>query len=224
MCIYAATLRGASEVFAIDHVVSRLNQAQSLGAIPINFTSKTLGTASQQILKLRPNGIECVVDCAGQEIALNHDLVPQQNYIINEAIAIASGGGGIGLTGVYAALPNSEGAPLGETQAGELAVAIPSLWIKGLSIKGGSMTEVYYEILPRVFDMVRNGKARLGFVASLRVGIEDAPGAYERFHKRLEGKVVIEFPWGRGEERLGEVVGGGEEEGGVAKPEFRFPV
>lgn len=226
MCIYAATLRGASEVFAIDHVRSRLDQAKSLGAIPIDFSSQKLGPASQQIFKLRPGGIECVVDCAGQEAALNHDLVPQQNYIINEAIMIASGGGGIGLTGVYARLPNSKGVPRGETQAAELSVSIPDLWLKSVSIKGGSVMEVYYDILPRIFDMVRNRKARLGFVVSSKVRIEDAPKAYERFDKKLETKVVIEFPWKRSEAGLAEVAANGKEEleEKGAKPEFRFPV
>lgn len=205
---------------------SRLDQAKKLGAIPIDFSSKKKGSASVQILKVRPGGIECVVDCAGQEAALNEELVPQQNYIINEAIKIACGGGGIGLTGVYARVPNSEGVPRGETLDAELSVAVPSMWLKSLSVKGGTVMEVYYEIFPRVFDLVRSGKAKLGFVVSLVVGIEDAPRAYERFDKRLETKVVIEFPWWRKEEGLVgvNVSGGVEEEEVVAKPEFRFPV
>src|SRR5205085_1447378 len=61
MCVYSATLRGASKVYAIDHVRERLDKAAALGAVPIDFTS-TEGTASEQILRRQPDGVQRVVD------------------------------------------------------------------------------------------------------------------------------------------------------------------
>ncbi len=193
MCVYAAMIRGASQVYAVDHVRDRLDRAAALGAIPIDFTSAD-GTASEQILRRRPRGVERTVDCIGQE-AVNHRLKPQQNYAIQEAIKVTGNGGGIGLIGVYAALPTSKGVPLGDTMDSDLAVAIPTLWLKNLSLKSGNLSTVYYDLVPRLFELVRAGKARLGFVVSAQANIEDAPKMYERFDKKLETKVVLRFPW-----------------------------
>src|SRR5205814_8949569 len=37
MAAYSSLLRGAAEVFVVDHNTSRLELAESIGAIPVNF-------------------------------------------------------------------------------------------------------------------------------------------------------------------------------------------
>jgi threonine dehydrogenase-like Zn-dependent dehydrogenase len=193
MCAYAALLRGASRVYSIDHVRDRLDKAASIGAIPIDFTSSA-GTASEQILRREPNGVERAVDCIGQE-CVNQYLKPQQNYVIQEAIKVAKYNGGIGLAGVYASQGNSAGTPLGDTMAKELSISIPDMWLKNVSIGAGTVGPAYFEILPKAFELVKSGRARLSWLVTSQVGIEDVPEAYERFDKKLEIKVVIRFPW-----------------------------
>jgi threonine dehydrogenase-like Zn-dependent dehydrogenase len=195
MCVYAATLRGASQVFAVDSVRARLDKAASLGAIPIDFTSEEDGPASAQILRRRPEGIKRAVDCVGFE-AVNHRLKPQQNYVINECIRVASVGGGIGQVGVYMASPTSKGVPRGGEVDPVYEINLSEAWPKSLSIKMGVCP--IYELLPRLFELVRTGRARLGWLVSATMGIEDAPTAYERFEKKLETKVVFRFPWAHG--------------------------
>jgi threonine dehydrogenase-like Zn-dependent dehydrogenase len=191
MCVYAATLRGASQIFAVDSVRSRLDKAASLGAIPIDFTSED-GTASEQILRRRPEGVRRCVDCVGFE-AVNHRLKRQQNYVINECIHVASAGAGIGQVGVYMAFPTSKGAPHGGEIDPVYEINLSEAWLKSLSIKGGACP--IFELLPRLFDLVKTGRAKLGWVVSAAMGIEDAPKAYELFEKKLETKIVFRFPW-----------------------------
>ena len=196
MCVYAALLRGASRVYAIDHVRDRLDKAASLGAIAIDFTSPD-GTASEQILRREPTGgVERTVDCIGQE-CVNHHLKPQQNYVIEEAIKVTKYNGGIGLIGVYATVGKSAGVPLGDTMDKQLSISLPDLWFKNLSLGSGSIGPALYDVLPRAWDMVKSGRARLSWVVTSQIGIEDAPKAYERFDKKQEIKVVIRFPWAR---------------------------
>ncbi|KAL2142938.1 hypothetical protein VTI28DRAFT_517 [Corynascus sepedonium] len=195
MCAYAALLRGASRVYAVDHVRDRLDKAASIGAIPIDFTSEA-GTASEQILRRETGGVARAVDCIGQE-CLNHHLRSQQNYVLQEAIKVARYNGGIGILGVYAATGRSAGAPLGDMMDKELLISIPDMWLKNLSIRGGTLFPSLYDILPKAFELVKSGRARLDWVVTSQIGIEDAPAAYERFDKKLEIKVVIRFPWAR---------------------------
>jgi len=197
MCVYAALLRGASRVYAVDHVRERLDKAASLGAVPIDFTSSREGTASEQILRREPTGgVERTIDCIGQE-CVNHLLKPQQNYVIEEAIKVTKFNGGIGLIGVYASLPSSAGAPLADTMDRQLSVSLPDMWLKNLTMGTGSVAPALYDVLPRTWDLVRSGRAKLDWVVSSQIGIEDAPEAYRRFDRKEEIKVVIRFPWAR---------------------------
>jgi threonine dehydrogenase-like Zn-dependent dehydrogenase len=227
LCAYIAILRGASMVFVVDHVRERLDKAASIGAVPIDFTSDA-GTASEQILRRKPDGVERSVDCIGQT-CLNHQLKPQQNYVIEEAIRVTKYAGGIGLPGVYAAQPRSAGTPRGDLMDNELSVSVPQLWIKNLSIGAGSIFPSLYEILPKAFALVKSGKVRLDWLVTSQIGIEDAPEAYRRFDEKLEIKVVIRFPWEREQVRASseavqsvagvEAIGEGPEEKGIASGE-----
>ncbi|KAK4170861.1 alcohol dehydrogenase GroES-like domain-containing protein [Triangularia setosa] len=195
MCVYAAQLRGASQIFAVDHVRERLDKATSLGAIPIDFTSEH-GSAVDQILKRRPEGVMRVVDCVGYE-AVNARLRPQQNYVMQEAIKVASVNGGIGLAGLYLTMPTSKGVPKGGDIDPNYELNMSEVWLKSLTIKSGIVP--IYDVLPRMVELVKMGKAKLSWVVSAQMNIEDAPQAYKLFSERLETKVVFRFPWSRGE-------------------------
>lgn len=193
MCAYSAMLRGASRVYSIDHVRQRLDKAASIGAIPIDFTSKD-GTASEQILRREKDGVDRTVDCIGQE-CVNHHLKPQQNYVIQEAIKVTKVNCGIGLIGVYYAQSNAPGRPRAETMHKELEIPIPDLWSKGLSIGSGNVGPWLYKGLPKAFELVKSGRAKLGWIVTSEVEIDKVPEAYKRFDKKEEVKVVIRFPW-----------------------------
>lgn len=189
LCAYSALLRGAAKVYSIDHVEARLEKAASIGAIPINFTNHA---ASEQLAVLEPNGVIRSVDCCGYE-CVNADLKPQQNFIIEEASKITASGGGFGIPGVYMAQASTQGAPLAGNVKPEIIFPISAFWIKGIRIQGGAVDTK--AVAPMLVELVKSGRAKPGFIVSVKVGIEDAPRMYERFDKHLETKVVIRFPW-----------------------------
>lgn len=182
-------MRGASKVYSIDHVADRLEKAASIGAIPINFRNHP---ASEQLLTREPGGVIRSVDCCGYE-CVNDNLKPQQNFILEEAIKITARGGGIGVPGVYLAQPSSEGKPNAGTVAPEITFPITALWIKGIRLQGGVADPKLAS--DKLVQLVKNGRAKPGFVVSAEVGIEEAPRFYERFDQYLETKVLIKFPW-----------------------------
>jgi len=65
MAVYSCLLRGASEVFAVDHVQERLDKAKEIGAIPINFDA---GDPVRQIKDQRGgNGVDKGIDAVGYQ-------------------------------------------------------------------------------------------------------------------------------------------------------------
>lgn len=191
MCAYSAKLRGASRVYSIDHVPSRLAKAKSIGAIPINFTKG--GLPSEQILKLAPDGVTRVCDCVGEE-CVNEKLEPDQAFVLTEAVKMASDKGGIGVPGVYIAQPDSKGTPRGSTIAPDIKFPLSLFWGKSLSMRGGSADIL--KVAPMLFELVTNGVARPGFVVSKEyVGLEHAPEAFRRFDQHLETKILFKLPW-----------------------------
>lgn len=187
MCAYSAIIRGASLVYVIDHVPARLALAASIGAQPINFTRG--GKASDQILALRPAGVNRAIDCVGQ-FCLNEWLKPQPDYILREAVKIATNGGGLSIADVYQA-----GGPEGYKP--EISFPIPELWAKGLQI-GSGLVDIKDNIRA-LANLVKNGRAKPGFIFSNEYSLEEAPVAYRRFEMHEETKVML-----RGARKLGD--------------------
>ncbi|RYP20774.1 hypothetical protein DL765_002607 [Monosporascus sp. GIB2] len=196
LCAHSALLRGASKVYVIDHVKSRLDKAASIGATPIDFAALGKGGAAAQVLELEPGGVQRACDCVGYE-CVNANLEPEPSYVISEAVKMASAGGGIGIVGVYVNLPASQGTPNADTIPANISFPISTFFIKNLSMRGGAADIL--GLIPTLLQLVRSGRAKPGFVVTSEVGIEQAPRAYRRFDQKLENKVVFRFPWEDGE-------------------------
>ncbi|PVH97459.1 GroES-like protein [Periconia macrospinosa] len=195
LCAYSALLRGASIVYSIDHVTSRLNVAKSIGAVPIDFTK---GDPATQILAMRPLGVHRVCECVGAGAALNPKLEHQPDYIINQAVAMASVNGGIGIIGGYAALPDTEGTPRGHNIPAKISFPISELQGKALTMSGAAVDAKL--VWPQLLGLLETGRAHPSFVFSDEIDIEEAPKAYERFFKRREIKTLIKFDWNKNKE------------------------
>ncbi|KAB5528003.1 putative alcohol dehydrogenase, partial [Coniochaeta sp. 2T2.1] len=188
LCAYSAILRGASRVYSVDHVPARLEKAKSIGAIPINLTK---GKPADQILKLNPTGTTRVCDCVGYE-CVNEKLKPDQSFVINQAVQVASTGGGIGVIGVYFAQPNSKGTPRGTTLSPNVSFPITRWWEKNLTMAGGPVDTKLF--IPILMELVKSGRAKPSFIISAELeGIDDANEAYRLFDKKLETKIVFKF-------------------------------
>lgn len=81
---YVAVHRGASNVYVVDHVEQRLENAASIGAIPINFVASD---PVERILAYEPSGVVRSVDCVGGE-ALNVNLTIEEDILVRQAFRL----------------------------------------------------------------------------------------------------------------------------------------
>jgi threonine dehydrogenase-like Zn-dependent dehydrogenase len=188
LAAYSSILRGVSRVYSIDSVEERLELAASIGAIPINFTK---GEPSAQILALEPDGVQCTLDCIGEE-CINEKMKPDQSFVITQAIKCTSVGGGLAVIGVHFAQPTSKGVERGNIISPTMTFPITLFWEKNLTMRGGEVdSKLFVEPL---LELVKVGRAKPGFVFSSTIDIDDAPKGYRRFSNHLETKVMIKFP------------------------------
>lgn len=188
LCAYSAILRGASQVFSIDHVDSRLATAASIGAIPIDLRN---GSPADQILKILPGGVARACDCIGEE-CVNSELVQQQGFVIGEAVKVTAPNGGIGVAGVYAAQPNTAGTPRGATIVPSIDFPIALFWSKALSMRAGTVNTD--QVINICYSLIKSGRARTGFIVSEKYAIEDAAQAYADFDNHKQTKILFTFP------------------------------
>ncbi|EJT72256.1 hypothetical protein GGTG_09122 [Gaeumannomyces tritici R3-111a-1] len=190
LCAYSAVIRGASAVYVVDHIRQRLDKAESIGPAvrAIDFT-KPGHRASEQILALSPGGVNRAVDCVGEE-ALNEKLERQQDYILRECVHVTAVGGGIGVPGATTVVPKSEGAPLADEIAPEIAFPIAQFWTRGLSMKASFVDPVV--TMPMLLRLIESGRAKPGFIVDEPAhDLSDAPRQYERFNRGEVIKVLF---------------------------------
>jgi threonine dehydrogenase-like Zn-dependent dehydrogenase len=188
MAAYSAILRGASNVYSVDYVSDRLELAESIGAIPINFQDSD---PVEQILAREPNGVARSVDAVGYE-QVNRNLTVQSDVIIHNMLAVTSTGGGLGTVGVYNAHSNNtETAPRASTVHTDLTFSMSDFFFGEYKWEAGPSNPI--ELAPKLVHLVASGKAKPGFIVSDVINIEDAPEAYARFERHETTKVVISF-------------------------------
>jgi threonine dehydrogenase-like Zn-dependent dehydrogenase len=175
LAAYSAFLRGASKVYSVDHVQSRLDLAESIGATPINFN---VSDPVQQILALEPQGVTRSVDCAGYE-AVNASGDIELGIVPRNMMAVTSEYGGIGVAGVYSGNQN-------------MSMSMTQFWSKGLTMGSGIVLPLQHAT--ELVGLISSGVASPSFIVSSTIGIEEAPEYYRRFDQHLESKVVIQFP------------------------------
>jgi threonine dehydrogenase-like Zn-dependent dehydrogenase len=185
MAAYSAVLRGASEVYAVDRVPERLAKAQQIGAIPIDFSK---GDPVDQILAMRHGeGVDRSVDAVGYQAVQGDREVP--NTVLESLVRVTRPTGGLGIPGLY--VPSDPGAPDPHAREGYLMLPFGKLFEKGLTVGTGQCNVKRYNRYLR--DLIIAEKASPSFVVSHEIALEEAPVAYEKFDKRVEGytKVVI---------------------------------
>jgi glutathione-independent formaldehyde dehydrogenase len=98
--------------------------------------------------------------------------------------------GMIGVPGLY--VPNDPGAPTDAAKHGMLLMAIGKLFEEGLRFGTGQANVKQYNRQLR--DLIIEGRAEPSFVVSHRLPLNQAPEAYEKFGKRVEGytKVILQ--------------------------------
>jgi glutathione-independent formaldehyde dehydrogenase len=200
----AVHLRGASLVYVVDNILSRLEKAGEIGAIPIDFDQ---GDPVEQILERRGylrqsagptwrgqqvmNGVTCGIDAIGFQA---HDWTDKSNpsrenpAIVIQALAkLVQPTGRLGIAGVF--LPH-DAKPNDPLEAkGQLAVPWPELFRKDITIGMGRDHDKRY--MTRLRDLIFAGRAKPSVVVTQRLPLADAPDAFIRFDRRQDDYIKV---------------------------------
>jgi glutathione-independent formaldehyde dehydrogenase len=194
LAAYSALLRGAAEVYVVDNIPDRLDQAGELGATPVNFED---GDPVDQIRELRRrrglpigeepmDGVDSAIDAVGFQARDRSDPTRENpTQVIADLARLVNPTGHVGIAGVYAEKdldPAPEGSP-----DGELRVPWATLFSKGVSVAFGRTHDRRYTTPLR--DMVAAGRARPGRIVTHHGGLDAAPGLYDSFDRRADGVV-----------------------------------
>ncbi|RRJ31530.1 glutathione-independent formaldehyde dehydrogenase [Halocatena pleomorpha] len=198
MAAYSAKLQGASEIYSVDRVPSRLDLAEEhCDSTPINFEE---GDPTEQIKDEHGGEVDKGVDAVGyQAIDPETEAEDKDEYsparenpavVLNQLIDTVRPTGQLGIVGLY--VPSDPGAPDETSAAGRLGIDFGRLFEKGHRFGTGQCDVKRYN--RRLRDMIIEGRADPSFLVSHRVGLDDAPEMYEAFDSREEGvtKVLLE--------------------------------
>jgi glutathione-independent formaldehyde dehydrogenase len=189
---YSALLRGAAEVYVVDHVPDRLDKAGELGATPVNFAD---GDPVEQIRDLRRrrglpigeekmDGVQKGIDAVGFQARDRADPSRENpTQVVSDLTRIVNPTGHVAIAGVYTA-KDLHPAPQGSAD-GELRVPWATFFDKGVSVGFGRTHDRRYTT--RLRDLVVSGRARPGQVVTHHGPLGDAPAFYDSFDKRAGG-------------------------------------
>ncbi|SDX79543.1 glutathione-independent formaldehyde dehydrogenase [Halobellus clavatus] len=201
MAAYSAKIKGASEIYVVDRVPSRLELAEEhCDATAINFEE---GNPVEQIIDEHGGEVNKGVDAVGyQSVEPESVRDSDEPYdptkenpgvLINQLIRVVEPKGRLGIIGLY--VPEDPGAPdtISEMEAqGRLGIDFGKLFEKGQGLATGQCDVKSYNRYLR--DLIIAGRAEPSFVVSHRVGLDEAAEMYDRFDNREEGftKVILE--------------------------------
>jgi glutathione-independent formaldehyde dehydrogenase len=187
MAAYSALLRGAAKVFVVDRVPERLQKAEQIGAIPIDFAERN--PVEQIKEQTAGEGADKGVDAVGYQAHAGAEQREEPAVVLNSLIDTVRPTGMLGVPGLY--VPSDPGAPDEHAKRGMLLVSIGRMFEKGLRTGTGQCNVKRYNRQLR--DLIIEGRATPSFVVSHELSLDEAPVAYEKFDKRVEGytKVVL---------------------------------
>src|SRR5262249_13945265 len=109
--------------------------------------------------------------------------------VLEDLIRLVNPTGRIGSVGLY--VPNDPGGINPHAKRGEFRLSFGKLWEKGLSLGTGQTPVARFA--PILCDLVVQGKSKPSFLVSHRLLLEEAPKAYAKFERRIEGytKVIL---------------------------------
>jgi glutathione-independent formaldehyde dehydrogenase len=202
-------LKGASEVYVVDNIAERLKKAEELGAVAVDFAK---GDPVEQIFKLRKRnkgiqqslrpgeekmkGVDCAIDAVGYQA--RDDEYPDKEkptQVLENCLRVVNPTGSIGMIGVYIA--PDPGAKNEQAKNGIYPFPVAEYFDKGVTMGSGQAPVKKYNEYLR--DLIVNGRAKPSKIVSHHIRIDEAPDAYEKFDKRIEGytKVLIRFDEGK---------------------------
>jgi threonine dehydrogenase-like Zn-dependent dehydrogenase len=185
--VQSAFALGAHRVIAIDHHAHRLDLAKSMGAEVINFNEVDVREALVEMTG--GIGPDACIDAVGMEshgftmdsvmdkVKSAVKLVTDQTHGLRQVIIACRKGGKVSIPGVYGGVTDKF--PIG------------ALMEKGLSIKSGQTHVQKY--MPKLLQLIMDGKLDTTFLISHRMSLEDGPTGYKMFKEQQNEvtKVVL---------------------------------
>lgn len=186
--IRSAFLLGAERVIAIDTVPERLAMARAAGAITIDFMREDVFDRIQELTGGR--GADACIDAVGTEphttgsfdsvldrIKVGGFAATDRPHVLRQAIHCTRNFGIVSIVGVYGGFVDK--VPMG------------SAINRGLTFKMAQTPVQHY--LPKLMDLIVQGKIDPSFVVTHRAGLEDGPDLYRAFRDKMDGciKVVL---------------------------------
>jgi glutathione-independent formaldehyde dehydrogenase len=194
LAAHSALLKGAGEVYVVDHVPARLDKAGEFGATPVDFSA---GDPVEQIRELRRSrglpigeeplaGVEVAIDAVGFQ-ARDRDDPDRENplQVVGDVARMVNSTGHVGIAGVYAE-KDLHPAP-GGTPDGRLTVPWATFFTKGVTVGFGRTHDRRYTA--RLRDLITAGRARPGLVVTHHGPLECAPEFYDAFDRRADGVI-----------------------------------
>ena len=196
MAAYSAKIKGASEIYVVDRVPSRLQLAEHhAGATAINFED---GDPVEQIIEAHGGEVSKGVDAVGYQSVEPEESTgdaydparENPGVILNQLIQVVEPKGRLGIVGLY--VPEDPGAPDEMAGQGRLGIDFGKLFEKGQQLGTGQCDVKRYNRYLR--DLIIAGRAEPSFLVSHREPLENAPGLYEKFDDREAGvtKILLE--------------------------------
>ena len=184
MATHSAILRGASQVFVVDKEPDRLALAEQFGATAVDLSA---ADPTQVIMDGTDGfGVDCGVEAVGFQA---HDAAGHEHpeMVLDNLIAVVRATGHIGVVGVYE--PEDPKAPTEGAKEGRIGFTYGAAFEKGLSISSGQCPVKRYNRQLR--DLIIHGKATPSVIVSHEVSLAEAPSAYDKFDKRIDGYTKV---------------------------------
>ena len=190
LAAYSSLIIGASKVYVIDKISDRLQLAEKIGSIPVDFSK---GDPVEQVIDLNDGKlVDKSIDSVGyQAKSYKHTDKEKEEpaIVINDMIRITKATGKLGIPGLY--VPDDPGGADESVKKGRLGIDFGKLFEKGLSLATGQCNVKQYNRQLR--DLIIVGRAKPSFIVSHVLPLDKAPEAYEKFDKRIDGytKVIL---------------------------------
>ena len=181
MAAYSAVMMGANKVMVVDEHPDRLQLAESIGAIPIDF-SKVVPYEVVNALT-EGKGAERGCECVGWQChdpGHHHFGNERPELTLNNLVRSVKPGGGLGVVGLYE--PTDINGEDELAKKGQIKFDMGLFFQKALSMGSGQANvKKYNRFLMR---LIQSGKAKPSFIVSHQLPLSEAPGAYKSFDER----------------------------------------
>jgi glutathione-independent formaldehyde dehydrogenase len=186
LAVHSAWLRGAARVFCVDMHGDRLSIAEKFGATPVSIAA---GDPAEQILDTTHGaGADCGVEAVGYQA---HEPSGQERpeLVLDWLVRSVRPTGRLGVIGVY--LPQDPGAATEQAKDGRIGFDFGRLFQKGQALGTGQCPVKRYN--EKLRDLIIAGRATPSAIVSHELPLTEAPAAYAKFDKRVDGytKVIL---------------------------------